>query len=120
MQPKLCLFIKLVMRLPEPKFEWFRDKAGKFRFRLVAANGEKIAISPSYKTKEGVFDAIKSIMDYAPYARIEGPQIVRARFLMETMKPKILELLPNEAVKLEEGLIAKKTPRGKIELYVVG
>jgi hypothetical protein len=27
--------------LPEPKFEWFKDEAGKFRFRLVAARAAR-------------------------------------------------------------------------------
>jgi len=31
--------------MPEPVFEWYVDKAGKYRFRLKAANGEMIAIS---------------------------------------------------------------------------
>jgi uncharacterized protein YegP (UPF0339 family) len=26
--------------MPEPVFEWYVDKAGKYRFRLKAANGE--------------------------------------------------------------------------------
>jgi len=31
--------------VPEPVFEWYKDKAGKYRFRLKAANGEIIAVS---------------------------------------------------------------------------
>ena len=37
--------------LPEPVFEWYKDKAGKFRFRLKAANGEVIAVSEAYSSK---------------------------------------------------------------------
>lgn len=36
-----------------PTFEMFRDKEGKFRFRLKAANGEIIATSEGYETKQG-------------------------------------------------------------------
>jgi uncharacterized protein YegP (UPF0339 family) len=34
------------------KFENSKDKAGKFRFHLKAANGEIIAASQGYETKE--------------------------------------------------------------------
>jgi uncharacterized protein YegP (UPF0339 family) len=33
------------------KFEISKDKAGKFRFHLKAANGEIIAASQAYETK---------------------------------------------------------------------
>jgi hypothetical protein len=110
----------MVRNMPEPKFEWYKDKAGKFRFRLVAANGETIAASEAYSSKEACINGIESVRKNAPIARVEGPQIIRARFLMETLKPKTYELKPHEIVKLEEGLIAEKTPQGKIKLYVVG
>ena len=56
--------------LPEPKFEWFKDKAGKFRFRLVAANGEKIATSEAYTSKDACVNGIESVKKNAPIARI--------------------------------------------------
>ena len=34
-----------------PKFEVYTDKAGEFRFRLKAKNGEIIAVGEGYKTK---------------------------------------------------------------------
>ena len=34
-----------------PKFEVYTDKAGEFRFRLKAANGQIIATSEGYKAK---------------------------------------------------------------------
>lgn len=33
-----------------PKFEIYADKAGEFRFRLKAINGQVIAVSEGYKT----------------------------------------------------------------------
>jgi uncharacterized protein YegP (UPF0339 family) len=39
--------------MPEPVFEWYVDKVGKYRFRLKAANGEMIAISEGYASKQG-------------------------------------------------------------------
>ena len=56
--------------LPEPKFEWFKDKAGKFRFRLLAANGEIIAASEGYSSKEACVNGIESVKKNAPIAKI--------------------------------------------------
>lgn len=36
-----------------PKFEMYTDKAGEFRFRLKAKNGQIIATGEGYKAKSG-------------------------------------------------------------------
>ena len=59
-----------MISLPEPKFEWFKDKAGKFRFRLLAANGEKIAASEGYSSKDGLLKGIESVKKNAPIAKV--------------------------------------------------
>ena len=56
--------------MPEPKFELYKDKAEKFRFRLVAANGETIAVSEAYESKAGVKNGIASVKKNAPVANI--------------------------------------------------
>ena len=56
--------------MPEPVFEWYKDKAGKYRFRLKAANGEIIAVGESYASKEGVLGGIESLKKNAPTAKI--------------------------------------------------
>ena len=56
--------------MPEPKFEWYKDKTGKFRFRLLAANGEKIAVGEAYSSKEGCMSGIESVKKNAPMAKI--------------------------------------------------
>jgi len=56
--------------LAEPKFEWYKDKAGKFRFRLIAPNGEKIAVSEAYSSKDGCVNGIESVKKNAPIAKI--------------------------------------------------
>jgi len=43
------------------KFEVYRDKAGEFRFRLVAENGDIIMSSESYREKRSAFNGIASI-----------------------------------------------------------
>lgn len=56
---------------PDAKFEINKDKAGQFRFNLVALNGEIIASSESYESKSGAMSGIESIRKNAPIAVIE-------------------------------------------------
>lgn len=44
-----------------PKFEVYADKAGEFRFRLKARNGEIIAVSEGYKAKASCQNGIESV-----------------------------------------------------------
>lgn len=43
------------------KFEIYKDKAGEFRFRLKASNGQSILASEGYKAKSGCTNGIASI-----------------------------------------------------------
>jgi uncharacterized protein len=43
------------------KFEIYKDKAGEFRFRLKAGNGENILASEGYKDKGGAENGIASV-----------------------------------------------------------
>lgn len=52
-----------------PKFEIYKDKAGEFRFRLKAANGQIIATGEEYKELKFCKNAIASIKN-APAANI--------------------------------------------------
>ncbi|HET6212621.1 MAG TPA: YegP family protein [Micromonosporaceae bacterium] len=52
------------------KFEVYKDKAGKYRFRLKAGNGEIIAVGESYESKAGVLGGIESIKRTAPDAPV--------------------------------------------------
>jgi uncharacterized protein YegP (UPF0339 family) len=54
-----------------PKFEMYLDKAGEYRFRLKAKNGEVIATSEGYKAKAGCLNGIESVKENAPEAEIE-------------------------------------------------
>ena len=47
--------------LTHPKFEVYTDKAGEFRFRLKAANGEIIAVSEGYVAMAGCMNGIESV-----------------------------------------------------------
>lgn len=48
------------------KFEVYKDKAGEFRFRLKASNGQIILASEGYKRKAGAMNGIQSIKKNAP------------------------------------------------------
>ena len=56
--------------MPEPVFEWYTDKKGKFRFRLKAGNGEIIAVSEAYTSKDGCVNGIESVKKNAPIAKV--------------------------------------------------
>lgn len=43
------------------KFEIYVDKAGEFRFRLKASNGQPILASEGYKSKSGCMNGIESV-----------------------------------------------------------
>ncbi len=52
-------------------FEIFEDKAGEYRWRLVASNGEIIADSgEGYASKDGARQAVERIQSYAPNADV--------------------------------------------------
>jgi len=53
-----------------PKFEIYKDTAGKFRFRLIAPNGQTIASSESYESKESCKKGAESVKNNAPKADI--------------------------------------------------
>ena len=53
-----------------PKYEVYLDKAGEYRFRLKARNGEIIATGEGYKKKASCLNGIDSIKRNAPDAEI--------------------------------------------------
>jgi hypothetical protein len=50
------------------KFELYTDKAGKYRFRLKASNGQVLATSQGYASKKSALDGIESVRKHAPGA----------------------------------------------------
>ena len=57
-------------KVKHPKFEMYVDKAGEFRFRLKAVNGQIIATSEGYKAKASCLNGIESVKKNAPEAGI--------------------------------------------------
>jgi len=52
------------------KFEVFKGTDGKYYFRLKAANGEIIAHSQAYTSKQGAVDGANAVKRIAPTAPI--------------------------------------------------
>ena len=53
-----------------PKFEVYADKAGEFRFRLKATNGQVIAVSEGYKAHASCLNGIESVKKNAVDAEV--------------------------------------------------
>ena len=53
-----------------PKFEVYTDKAGEFRYRLKATNGQIIAVGESYKTLKSCLNGIESVRKNAAEGNI--------------------------------------------------
>ena len=53
-----------------PKFEIYADKAGEFRFRLKATNGQVIAVSEGYTTLANCENGVESVKKNAPDAEV--------------------------------------------------
>lgn len=66
-------------KLPNPKYQIYKDTADKFRFRLKAANGEIVAQGEGYETKEACMNGIK-VVGNSYIARIDDSAITGKPF----------------------------------------
>lgn len=57
-----------------PKFEIYTDKAGEFRFRLKAKNGQIISVSEGYVKKDSCKNGIESVRKNAVDAPVIEPE----------------------------------------------
>jgi uncharacterized protein YegP (UPF0339 family) len=76
-------------KLSNPKYEIFADIASKFRFNLKAANGEIVAASEAYETRQGVLHGIEAVQNSCD-ATIEDLTVDQ-----ETKEQKIAEAVYN-------------------------
>lgn len=53
------------------KFELWKDKKGEWRWNLNARNGQVIAVSEGYTTKDAALNGIRSVRVNAPFARVK-------------------------------------------------
>lgn len=64
------------------KFEVYADKAGEFRFRLKASNGQAILASEGYKTKASCLNGVESVKkNAASDERFERKQTASGKFM---------------------------------------
>lgn len=54
-------------------FEVYQDGKGEYRFRLKACNGEVIAVSEGYTTKDACLKGMDSVKRSAPKAAVKLP-----------------------------------------------
>lgn len=59
-----------------PKFELYTDKAGEFRFRLKAKNGEIIGKSEGYKKKASCENGTQSVRNNAADAAVVEAELL--------------------------------------------
>lgn len=52
------------------KFEVYEDKAGKFRFRLKAGNGQIVAVGEAYDSKKAAVDGCQAVVRAAADASV--------------------------------------------------
>lgn len=73
-------------KIPNPKYQVFKDAASKFRFHLKAPNGEVIALGEGYQTKESCLKGIHvvqessnaEIEDLTTTAKVEAKDLIQA------------------------------------------
>lgn len=64
------------------KFEVYKDKAGEFRFRLKAGNGQNILGSEGYKDRAGCMNGVESVKKNAvDDARYERKETASGKFM---------------------------------------
>jgi len=66
---------KIGSHKPDAKFEINKDVSGEFRFKLVALNGQTIAVSEGYTTKESAMTGIDSVKQNAAEAVIDDKTV---------------------------------------------
>ena len=53
------------------KFEVYKDKSGKFRFRLKASNGQVVATGEAYETRAAAVKGTESVQRAAAGAAVD-------------------------------------------------
>jgi len=53
-----------------PQFQVYMDRAGQYRWRLKARNGEIVAVSEAYTTRYNAKRSAELVKTLAPYASI--------------------------------------------------
>ena len=109
-------------RIPNPTYQVFYDKTCGYRFHLNAKNGEIIAKSEAYKTKEGCMNGIKAVQASCN-AEIEDMTVSQAEKTTETMVETVAVAteMPMEAegIKLVLNALPETVAKGEV-IYFKG
>ena len=104
------------------KFELYRDKVGKFRFRLKASNGQIILASQAYTQKPNAKQGIESVRKNAPiderYERKEAAGGKSCMFNLKSANHKVVgtsELYESKSA-CEKGIASTKKNAPKAAL----
>lgn len=103
-----------------PKFQLYRDRAGDYRFRLRARNGEIIAVSENYSGRSGCLNGIESVRKNAAEAEIveECAMDIKAKAaeLVEKIRkdPALLKQFRENPVTVVEAIIGMDLPDDQI------
>lgn len=79
--------------MPKGRFEIKKDKAGEFRFNLLANNGQVILSSEGYARKEGCLNGIESVRRHSAEGRFFERVISangRYRFVLKAANGEII------------------------------
>ncbi|MCR9278797.1 MAG: YegP family protein [Pseudomonadaceae bacterium] len=103
------------------KFELYKDKGGKFRFRLKAGNGEIILASQGYASRGGAMNGIKSVQTHCAMSKCFQTKETKAghRFNLVAVNGRVVgtsETYKSPAA-CANGIksVAKNAPKAKIE-----
>lgn len=104
------------------KFECYKDKAGEFRFRLKAGNGETILSSEGYSSKSSCTNGIESVRKNAPNPdRYETKQTAsgKHRFNLKAGNGQVIGTSQNyaSAASCDNGMksVAKSAPDASVD-----
>lgn len=103
------------------KFEVYTDKAGEFRFRLKAGNGQTILSSEGYKTKASCMNGIESVkknsQDDTKFERLESSS-GKPRFNLKASNGQVIgsSQMYNSESSMENGIssIKKNAPVAEV------
>lgn len=106
-------------KLPNPKYQVFADSGGKFRFHLKASNGEIIAESSGFPTKEECLKTI-DVVKNSCNAEIEDSTVTRTGPTKpaETAMPKVESPASQEDSKIV--FVGNKMPMSYVMAVITG
>jgi uncharacterized protein YegP (UPF0339 family) len=87
-------------KVPNPKYQIYKDAADKFRFRLKAPNGEIIAEGEGYESKEGCLNGIEVVRGSCD-AEIEDLSVAKKTIQENVVPVKMEEIASSPKTELE-------------------